>query len=135
MDKVIRAKAARWAKRHIDKPTTPTVRNWTHEDAANHLAQAYLAGARRMDEWHRNRNSYLRSAVCVSDIVDIKIGPLSTAQANTLERDNALVGGPWPKCPECGTQATERRPNVYFCLAASCKTLTFTPDDTVESRI
>lgn len=83
MNKEMRQRAARWAKRHIDKPTTPTVRNWTHEDAANHLAQAYLAGARSMDRWHRNKPVY------VGDIVDVKVGPLSAA--STLVSNGALL--------------------------------------------
>jgi hypothetical protein len=51
MNKAIRENARRWAVRLIKK--VHTVRNWTHEDAHKYLAQAYLAGARSMDEWHR----------------------------------------------------------------------------------
>lgn len=55
MNKLIRAVAALKAARIIGHPDTPTVRNWTHEMAADYLTKAYLAGAAHMDRWHRKQ--------------------------------------------------------------------------------
>lgn len=81
MNKLIRARAAKWARKLI--ANRHTVRNWTHENAQDYLEQAYQAGARSMDRWHRQR-------VRVSDIVDVTVGPLSSA-GGVLERDGLLV--------------------------------------------
>lgn len=43
MSKLLRERAATWARKLI--ASTHTVRNWTHEDAARFLQQAWLAGA------------------------------------------------------------------------------------------
>lgn len=118
MNKEMRQRAARWAKRHIDKPTTPTVRNWTHEDAANHLAQAYLAGARSMDRWHRNKPVY------VGDIVDVKVGPLSAA--STLVSNGALLAplslrDPTARhCRGCGLPQQFYGDKGWLCPNALC---------------
>ncbi len=53
MNKLIRERAARWARALILREHT--VRNWTHGDARAHLEAAWLAGARSLDQWHRER--------------------------------------------------------------------------------
>lgn len=116
MNKLIRAKAARWARQHIDKRTTPTVRNWVAADALNHLAQAYLAGARSMDAWHRKQTRKPAVAVGVDGLLPAGMTPVSIGPGKVVD----------PRCPECGNEgqptATE---GTLFCNDLNCDTYNF----------
>lgn len=96
-----RERAATWAKSLMKR--THTSRNWTHSETQTHLEAAWLAGARSMNAWHRQR--YLRPApVRVSD-VDVTVGPLSSA-GKTLDLNTCLV------IPALGTRPVRPRPKV-----------------------
>lgn len=53
MNKLLFARAVKWASARIH--SAHTVRNWTHADAQRYLEQAWLAGARSLDKWHRDQ--------------------------------------------------------------------------------
>lgn len=65
MNKLLKERAVRHAERVINRNTT--VRNWTHEDATRHLQAAWLAGARSLDQWHRDKTRQPTASLVLVD--------------------------------------------------------------------
>jgi len=80
-----------------------TVRNWTHEGAQDYLEQAYQAGARSMDRWHKRR---LAKAVGVDGTVHAGFSIMSTddgkGEVLTIPALAADTRRPHGSCLACG---------------------------------